>query len=66
MLPIPLKVVTLYAKGLSFEEIKNELGLKHLTQVRRELQKACRTILTYLQEPSVVDKIKTVCKEDDV
>lgn len=64
-LPSNLQAITLYARGLSFKQGALELGLSQPTQFRRLLQQACRTILTYLQEPSEGKALIEACKEID-
>jgi hypothetical protein len=44
MLPLPLKVLTLYGQGLSLLKIQKELQIEHPQQVKRELIKGCKTV----------------------
>jgi hypothetical protein len=64
MLPLPLKVLTLYAEGNSFTTIQGKLGIDHVETVRRKLQQACRAVsLTLSQQPSDGNRVIESCEK---
>lgn len=66
-LPRPLQVMTLYGDGKSFTQIQNELNIKHPTEVKRDLQKACHaTALTLLQKTTEGMKLQEECKKEPI
>lgn len=64
MLPMPLKVLELYAKGNSFTDIQRILNIDHPQTVRRYLISACRAVsLTISQQPTEGNLLKQKCEE---
>jgi hypothetical protein len=65
MLPLPLKVLQLYAEGNSFTKIQALLNIEHPNTVKRKLQQACKAVsLTLSQQPTEGNKVIENCEEN--
>jgi hypothetical protein len=66
LLPLPLKVLHLYGRGNSMQEIQRLLGIDHPETVKRNLIKACNAVsLTISQQPSEGSKLKEICDKPE-
>lgn len=66
MMPLPLKVLTLYSEGNSFTDIQKALGLDHPEKVKRKLIQACKAvILTLSQQPSEGKRLQEICEQNE-
>lgn len=63
ILPLSLKVLTLYGQGFSFPKIQKELQIEHPQQVKRELIKACKTVTITLSQQHTEGKRLTEASE---